>query len=92
MFEWIHVQWQVFLGLGLFIVFIPIIAVINVKWNTVPRKGFMQMTTTLGLRFFIGMMAVIYINIICLLVIPSFPLTIPFAASVVLLFAIMIWG
>ena len=92
MFEWIHVQWQVFLGLGLFIVFIPIIAVINVKWNTVPRKGFMQMTTTLGLRFFIGMMAVIYINIICLLVIPSFPLTIPFTASVVLLFAIMIWG
>jgi predicted small integral membrane protein len=92
MFTWIHLQWHVFLGLGLFLVFIPIIAVINVKWKLVPRKGFMQMTSTLGLRFFIGMMALIYINMISLLVIPSFPLVIPFTVSVVLLFAIMIWG
>jgi len=92
MFEWIHVQWQVFFGFGLFIVFLPIIAVINVKWKLVPRKGFLQMATTLGLRFFIGMMVLIYINIISLLVIPSFPISVPFAASVVVLFAILIWG
>jgi predicted small integral membrane protein len=92
MFDWIHVQWQVFFGLGLFIVFLPIIAVINVKWKLVPRKGFLQMATTLGLRFFIGMMVLIYINIISLLVIPSFPISVPFAGSVVVLFAILIWG
>ena len=83
MFTWIHLQWRVFLGFGVFPIFIPIIAVINVKLNLVPRKGFMQMTSTLGLRFFIGMMALIYINMISLLVIPSFPLVVPFAASVV---------
>jgi len=60
MFDWIHVQWQVFWGLGLFIVCIPIIAIINVKWKLVPRKGFLQMTTTLGLRFFIGMLVLIH--------------------------------
>ncbi|MBN2324990.1 MAG: hypothetical protein JXQ30_14770 [Spirochaetes bacterium] len=92
MFDWIHAQWQVFFGLGLFLAFIPIIAVINVKWKLVPRKGFLQMSTTLGLRFFIGMIVLIYINILSLLVIPAFPISVPFAASVVVLFAILIWG
>jgi predicted small integral membrane protein len=92
MFDWIHVQWQFFFGFGLFLAFIPIIAVINVKWKLVPRKGFLLMTTTLGLRFFIGMIVLIYINIISLLIIPTFPISVPFSASVVVLFAILIWG
>lgn len=92
MLTWVHAQWEVFLGVGIFIVFIPLNAFLNVKLKLVPRKGFTGMTTTLGLRFFIGMMALIYICLISLLVIPSLPIAIPFSASVVLLFAIMIWG
>jgi len=92
MFNWIHAQWQVFLGFGLLILCLPVVAIINVKWELVPRKGFLQMTTTLGLRFFIGMIALIYINLISLLVIPSFPISVPFALSVIVLFATMIWG
>jgi predicted small integral membrane protein len=63
-----------------------------VKLKLVPRRGFTGMITTLGLRFFIGMMALIYINLIWLLVVPKLPVAIPFSASVVLLFVIMIWG
>jgi predicted small integral membrane protein len=92
MWDWIHAQWQVFLGVGIFIAAIPIIAVIDVVWEPAPRKGFIPLESTLGLRFFIGMMALIFIHIGWLLIVPSLPIIIPFCASVILLFAIMIWG
>lgn len=92
MLEWVHAQWQAFLGLGILFIVIPIIAFINVRWKLVPRKGLLHMTTTLGVRYFIGMMAFIIINILSLLIIPSFPIAVPFTVSVILLFAIMIWG
>ena len=92
MLTWVHAQWQVFLGIGIFLICLPVNAFLDVKLKLVPRKGFTGMTTTLGLRFFIGMMALIYICLICLLVVPSLPVAIPFSASVVLLFVIMIWG
>lgn len=92
MLKWVHAQWQVFLGIGIFIAVIPINAFINVKLKLVPRRGFLRMETTLGLRFFMGMMALIYINLISLLLIPGFPVAVPFSGSVVLLLAIMIWG
>ena len=92
MLEWVHAQWQAFLGIGILFSCIPIIAFINVRWKLVPRKGLLHMTTTLGVRYFIGMMAFIIINILSLLIIPSFPIAVPFTVSVILLFAIMIWG
>jgi len=92
MLKWVHAQWQVFLGIGIFIAVIPINAFINVKFKLVPRRGFLRMETTLGLRFFMGMMALIYINLISLLLIPGVSVAVPFSGSVVLLLAIMIWG
>ena len=92
MWEWIHVQWQVFAGLGVLLAVIPVIAVIDVVCKPVPRKGFMQLESTLGLRYFIGVIAFIFIHIAWLLVVPAKPIVIPFAASVVLLFSLMIWG
>ena len=92
MLEWVHAQWQAFLGIGFLFICIPVIAFINIRWKLVPRNGFLQMTTTLGVRYFIGMMAFIIINILSLLIIPSFPIAVPFTVSVILLFAIMIWG
>jgi predicted small integral membrane protein len=92
MWEWIHAQWQVFLGVGIFVVVIPIIAVIDVVWELAPRRGFIPLESTLGLRYFIGMMALIFIHIAWLLIVPSLPIFIPFFAAVILLFVIMIWG
>jgi predicted small integral membrane protein len=92
MLNWIHAQWEVFAGLGIFIAFIPGIAVVNAVFKLLPRKGFLPMVSTLGLRFFIGMMALIFINMFSLLLIPSFPLSVTFAVSVLVLILIMIWG
>ncbi len=92
MLEWVHAQWQAFLGIGILFSCIPIIAFINVRWKLVPRNGLLHMTTTLGVRYFIGMMAFIIINILSLLIIPSFTIAVPFTVSVTILFAIMIWG
>lgn len=92
MFDWIHPVWQFWVGISVFISIIPIIAFINVHWKLVPRKGFLPMETTLGVRFFIGMMAFIYIHLGWLLLIPTFSIVIPFVGSLALLVAIMIWG
>lgn len=92
MWTWIHAQWQVFAGLGVFLAAIPAIAVYDVLKKPVPRKGFLGLESTPGLRFFIGMLALIFIHIGWMLIVPHLPIVIPFVMSVILLFAIMIWG
>ena len=92
MLEWVHPVWQFGLGMAIFVSFIPIIAFINVKWKLQPRKGFLPMESTLGVRFFIGMMAFIYIHLLWLLIVPTFSIVIPFMLSLALLFATMKWG
>jgi predicted small integral membrane protein len=92
MWTWIHAQWQVFAGLGVFLAAIPAIAVYDVLKKPVPRKGFLGLESTPGLRFFIGMLAFIFIHIGWMLIVPHLPIVIPFVVSVILLFAIFIWG
>jgi predicted small integral membrane protein len=92
MWNWIHAQWQVFAGLGVFLSAIPAIAVYDVVKKPVPRKGFLGIESTPGVRFFIGVMAFIFIHIGWMLILPGQPIVIPFAASLILLGAIMIWG
>lgn len=92
MWTWIHAQWQVFVGLGIFLAAIPAIAVYDLVAKPVPRRGFLGLESTPGLRFFIGMLAFIFIHIGWMLVVPELPIVIPFVFSILLLFAIMIWG
>lgn len=92
MLDWVHPVWQFGLGMVIFVSFIPVIAFINVKWKLQPRRGFLPMESTLGVRFFIGMMALIYIHLLWLLIVPTFPIVIPFILSLALLFATMKWG
>ncbi len=92
MWTWIHAQWQVFAGLGVFLATIPAIAVYDVVRKPVPRRGFLGFETTPGVRFFIAMMAFIFIHIGWLLIVPELPIVIPFAASIILLIVILIWG
>lgn len=92
MFEWVHPVWQFWVGIGIFISIIPIIAFINVQWKLEPRKGFLPMETTLGVRFFISTMAFIYIHLGWLLLVPTFSTIIPFVGCLILLVTIMKWG
>jgi predicted small integral membrane protein len=92
MLNWVHPMWQFGVGLGIFLAFIPAIAFINVKWALQHRRGFLSMETTLGLRFFIGAIAFIYIHLLWLLIVPNFTIIIPFIISLALLFATMKWG
>jgi predicted small integral membrane protein len=92
MWTWIHAQWKVFVGLGIFVSFIPAIAIYDVLRKPLPRRGFLPIDSTPGVRFFIGALVFIYLILGWLLVVPELPIIIPFVGAFILLVVIMVWG
>jgi predicted small integral membrane protein len=92
MLTWIHAQWQVFVGLGIFLSVIPAIAIYDVLRKPLPRRGFLPIESTPGVRFFIGALVFIYIILGWLLAIPELPIIIPFIGALILMIVIMVWG
>lgn len=93
MFEWIRPLLVVWLGVAIFFSVVLVLYILE-KFGILsvcPRKGFLFIPSTPGLRFFVGMLALIYIFLIGLVVTPSF-LMAPFSIGVIVLIIIMIWG
>jgi len=93
MFEWIRPIPRVFLGVGIF--FASIVALYFLEkfeiLDSYPRKGFLPVVSTPGLRFFVGVVVLIYIYLIGLAVVPSYQL-VTFLIGIITLIIIMIWG
>jgi predicted small integral membrane protein len=93
MFEWIRPLLVVWLGIAVFFSVVLVLYILE-KFEILsvyPRKGFLSIPSTPGLRFFVGMLALIYIFLIGLVVAPSFLIAI-FSIGVIVLIIIMIWG
>jgi len=93
MLEWIRPIPVVFLGVGIFFSIILIMYVLEKCgiMDPCPRKGFLPLPSTPGLRFFVGVVALIYIYLIGLAVIPSHQL-VTFSIGVIVVIIMMIWG
>jgi predicted small integral membrane protein len=94
MWEWIHPIFGVFLGVGiLFGIILTLYILEKTKiLKTYPRRGFLHIPTSPGIRFFIGMLVLFYICLFALMLIPSFPIIVPFSIGAILLIIIFIWG
>jgi predicted small integral membrane protein len=93
MAEWIYPQWQVFVGVAVLILSIVSIAVVEAKvGHTFAQKGFLPMPTTLGLRFFIGVISFLLIHFLWLLLFPGTTILIAFLLGVGVLASVMRWG
>lgn len=93
MFEWIRPIPAVWVGIAIFFSGILILYILE-KCGVVdmsPRKGFLPIISTPGLRLFIGMLALIYIFLIGLIIIPSLTIA-SFLIGLTVLIIIMIWG
>jgi predicted small integral membrane protein len=93
MFEWIRPLLVVWLGVAIFFSVVLVLYILE-KFGILsvyPRKGFLSIPSTPGLRFFVGMLALIYIFLVGLVITPSF-LMAPFSIGVIVLIIIMIWG
>ena len=93
MLEWIRPIPVVFLGVGIFSSIILIMYVLEKCgiMDPYPRKGFLPLSSTPGFRYFVGAIALFYIYLIGLAVIPSHHL-VTFSIGVVVLLIVMIWG
>ncbi|GAH47518.1 unnamed protein product [marine sediment metagenome] len=93
MFEWIRPIPAVWIGIAIFFSAILVLYV-SEKCGILevyPRKGFLPVISTPGLRLFVGILALIYIFLIGLVFISSF-LIVPFVIGLLVLIIIMIWG
>lgn len=63
MFDWMVWTTPVAIFFTCVVVMLAIMTVMEIKHPTVPRKGFLPMTTTRGDRLFIGLLGAAYINL-----------------------------
>ena len=63
MFDWMVWTTPVAIFFTCVVVMLAVMTVLEIKRPTVPRKGFLPMTTTRGDRLFIGLLGAAYINL-----------------------------
>ena len=91
MLEWMAWTWQTALFFTAVALMLVTMTVLQIVWPTVPRRGFLPITTTRGDRLFIGLLVSAYIHLAWLGLI-DLPLWYGSIAAVLWFAVVMRWG
>ena len=92
MLEWMHWTVPSAIGFGALFSMLGILAVVDKRSPSVPRKGFLPMETTRGDRVFISMVTMFLIVLASLRFFPNSPLWGALVVSAVVMTLLFRWG